>query len=579
MRYTNILACLLLSVTSLHAGDALHLSDQDYIGVVTLCGESSVVYRDGHAYHLTRGSGVRVEDEIEVGASGPIAVVLGNDSAVTFQAHSKFQIGEASGERTVHLFKGEARVTHDGSRRLWMTTPDVGLKVGRAIVRLQRRGDSTYVENVAGTATLVAAEISHTLRPQDIYQAGHRGVAAVQSPVDWSIDAEQVRLASAVQAQPPLQLPNLPGSGAPPANRGSNAPSDGNAVANNSNKTAAELEEERRRRLQIQQPQPAGSANRGNANTQPTAGGRSTQTSGFTGSSSLSLGSFSGSTSGFSSGGLASDANQQTFQGQLKGTDPPTPFPGQVHLVTAETKNSFPNIQLNAAEQAALGANSYYSIGVGAPPTGQVVTDANTASNPTPTAIGVAQFDAHVVKLDQYGAVDSALDPNGALNSNAGITGLVGVPPTGPTIVGTAPLVDTRAAINQNATFALGEFRVSVDSTTGAFSLAARSSDQDRTIIKDANGNDANDIVATNPDVQFTDVTDPRFLPQASSVKVPVANHALNNRATSYSDLSTLRRAAFTTVMADSLKDYATRTGQTRFVVNGQIVDISGYKP
>ncbi len=48
-----------------------------------------------------------------------------------------------------------------------------------------------------------------------------------------------------------------------------------------------------------------------------------------------------------------------------------------------------------------------------------------------------------------------------------------------------------------------------------------------------------------------------------------------------------MRRAALTTVVADTLKDYSNRTGQTRFVItdtiNGspvqKIIDISGYRP
>ncbi len=65
--------------------------------------------------------------------------------------------------------------------------------------------------------------------------------------------------------------------------------------------------------------------------------------------------------------------------------------------------------------------------------------------------------------------------------------------PTGPAVVGTAPLVDERAVLNGAASFALGEFRVSVGNN-GAISFAVRRSDQDRLIVKDINGNDANDV-------------------------------------------------------------------------------------
>ena len=51
----------------------------------------------------------------------------------------------------------------------------------------------------------------------------------------------------------------------------------------------------------------------------------------------------------------------------------------------------------------------------------------------------------------------------------------------------------------------------------------------------------------------------------------------LTNRPT-FRKLGFLRKAAVTTLMADQLRGYARRTGQTRFVVDGKILDITGYK-
>jgi hypothetical protein len=301
----------------------------------------------------------------------------------------------------------------------------------------------------------------------------------------------------------------------------------------------------------------------------------------FSGSSSLSLGSFSGSSGGFSSGGLFADAGQQTAQGKVTPGNPTfaagSAFAGSIHLVTAEQQYSMNNVQLNATERAKVGAMNYYSIGTGAAPTGQVVTDAQTGTSPTPTTMSVTRFDAHVVKLDQYGVPDPATDSAG-LSSNIGITGLAGAEPTGPAVVGTAPLVDERANFNRNATFALGEFRVSVGAD-GTPTFSVRRSDQDRLIVKDLNGNDAEDLVTPNTDVTFEDTVDARFLPQSPTVKTPVADAALNSRGTTYSELNFMRRSAFTNVVADTLQDYSRRTGQTRFVVDGKIVDISGYQP
>ena len=140
-------------------------------------------------------------------------------------------------------------------------------------------------------------------------------------------------------------------------------------------------------------------------------------------------------------------------------------------------------------------------------------------------------------------------------------------------------LVDVRAKLNGNATFALGEFRVATDSN-GGITFGIRRSDQDRRIVKDANGNDANDQVTTNTNVNFVDAVDARFVPNAPSVKRPVSDStALTGQSLRYSELSPVRKAALTTIMADTLKGYSNRTGQTRFVVDGKIIDISGYKP
>ena len=208
-------------------------------------------------------------------------------------------------------------------------------------------------------------------------------------------------------------------------------------------------------------------------------------------------------------------------------------------------------------------------------PTGQILTNFFTGTGPQPTVVDVPQFDAHVVFLDQYNIPDPA---EGALDNNIGLTGLIGPTPTGPTVIGTTPLVDDRAELNQGATFALGEFMVTTNGTNGV-TFAIRRSDQDRLIVKDPGGNDANDLVTPNTEVEFEDTVDPRFLPQSPTVKTPVPNNSLANTGIKYGQLDSLRQAAFTTLVADQLQDYARRTGQTRFVVDGKIVDISGYRP
>ena len=243
--------------------------------------------------------------------------------------------------------------------------------------------------------------------------------------------------------------------------------------------------------------------------------------------------------------------------------------------MTAETRLPFSNVQLSSSEFADLfsgNSNKFFSIGTGAQPIGQVLTNFFTGTSATPNVIDVPRFDAHLIELDQYAIPDPA---QGALDNNIGLTGLIGPNPTGPTVVGAAPLVDERANLNQGATFALGEFLVTNNGTNGV-TFTIRRSDQDRLIVKDAGGNDANDLVTPNTDVVFDDAVDPRFLPQSPTVKVP---DSVANTGTGIADLNLLRRAAFTTLVADQLQDYSRRTGQTRFVVDGKIVDISGFRP
>jgi hypothetical protein len=138
-------------------------------------------------------------------------------------------------------------------------------------------------------------------------------------------------------------------------------------------------------------------------------------------------------------------------------------------------------------------------------------------------------------------------------------------------------LTDSRAVFNNRATFALGEFALDTASKGMITNpvLDIRRSDQDRQIIKDPNGNDALDKITPNPDVKFTNAPDRKFFPELASVKVPVQNTM--KPLPTYRSLDQLRRAAATTLLADALVGYVKRTGQTRFVVDNQVIDITGY--
>jgi hypothetical protein len=318
----------------------------------------------------------------------------------------------------------------------------------------------------------------------------------------------------------------------------------------------------------------------------------------------LSLGKVSLSTAAGGAGGLFTDANQATNAGMLQASIPSSvfpggltagsPFPGNIFPVTTETIHSFNNVDLVFSDAFPL-FREYWSVGNGALPTTQITTGINTGTNVTPTAIQIPQFPNYLVRLDQFGIQDPVTAQPG---DSVSIAGLVGANPVNPNIQGATVSPDLRADINGNLTFALGEFAVDRDGSRPQ--LVVRRSDQDRRIEKDSGGNDANDKVTVNTDiVAFQDVADPLFFPTNPLVKAPLPNEDLNGNGIldggedlngngtletvltnrpSFGNLNFLRKAAATTLMADQLFEYSNRSGQTRFVVDGKILDISGYK-
>ncbi len=277
---------------------------------------------------------------------------------------------------------------------------------------------------------------------------------------------------------------------------------------------------------------------------------------------SLALGNFSGASASGASGGLFSDAQQDTLN---------PAFPGNIFLVTAQRSYLLRDVALRGGDLFPS-AREYWSIGRGAPPTEQVVTTFRTASDRIPTTIRIPRFDGYLIRFpqSQFGVPDP-VDPN-AGSSILGIAGLLGSPPTAPVVRGATPLTDHRAQFNDRATFALGEF--ALQRVGRSPQVDVRRSDQDRQIIKSPTGNDELDRVTPNSSVVFRDASDPRFFPELPTVKVPVSVRG----APTVRGLDTIRRAALTTLLADRLRDYSRRTGQTRFVLGDQIVDISGYR-
>lgn len=307
--------------------------------------------------------------------------------------------------------------------------------------------------------------------------------------------------------------------------------------------------------------------------------GANTQVALGTSGINLALGNVSLSTAAGGAGGLFTDANQATNAGMLTVAGAGLPaganFPGNIHPVTSETIHSFTDVNVVFSDGFPL-FRQFWSIGIGTPPTTQVSTGVNTGTSPTPDTVVVPQFGAYIVRLDQYGLTDPASDA-AANDTSVSISGLVGANPQNPNIQGATPLLDERAEINDGLTFALGELAVDLNGSTPQ--LVVRRSDQDRMIVKDPGGNDANDQVTVNTQVtEFVDQADPLFFPTNATVKVPGRGPDLLTNRPSYRTLDPLRKAAATTLMADQLFEYSRRTGQTRFVIDGKILDISGYQ-
>jgi hypothetical protein len=511
--------------------------EPQWIGQFTISTGSVVLTRDGQQLAAGSRAGILPGDTLSTGPDGAAAVNLPGGVFAYLGANTRVEFNGREGT-ALRLQSGELRVLVGGDENSQLKIPQGTLQLTRGAFRIRSAEQQLRVGAEAGTlrASLTSGQTIDLDQGREFSIRGGQ----LQQPIalaatGWQLDVERL--------------------------------------------LAAALEEEMRRRRRVSQPDPARGADE---SVEP--GPRPGATQNQVAAASISAAAVGSSASpGLSaSAGLFSDAAQFTLQGQLNG-NPATPFPGNIHLVTAETRYGLPGVNLNAAERNAIfsGNNpAYFSIGRGAPPSGQVTTSFNTASNAQPTAFAIPGFNFHVVRLDQYGPIDAALDPVGAQNSNVGYAGLLGTNPTAPIINGTNPLRDERAQINDGATFALGEFRLRPNggADNNTFELAVRRSDQDRTIVKDPGGNDANDVVTTNPEVAaFDDVADPRFLPAAPTVKVPRPG-SYNADPTRFSRLNTVRRAAATTILANQLQDYARRTGQTRFVIDGRVIDISGYR-
>jgi hypothetical protein len=550
----------------------------EWSGSVTGATGPVIIQRDQVEYQARQGSGIRNGDRLRTSPQSKGTFLI-DDSIVLYLAPASYvELTGEAGQRRIVMLSGEARITCRAETPIQLVTGRIEARAQRAIVRMERQQRQSRLMVEYGNAQVASRNRVEDLAQGQQIQHQQSGFSLARDNVaraGWSIRPAEYQVA-AISIASASGRPCTPGPNCPDCA----APADDGQQPDQPQDESREPEPEAPPGAERAGDQPADTPDTGDtfANINANATG------------SVALGALASVGFGSAaSGGLFSDANQQTQQGMLTrdshGLRAGDPFPGNIHLITGETRYGFNDVRLSASEQAQIfpnGNRSYYSIGVGAPPTSQVTTDIPTASAPQPKTIPIPRFGAYLVRLDQFGVPDAGLDPQAAQNNNSGIAGLVGQQPVAPSINGATPVLDERSELNSRATFALGEFRLRTINGD-SIEFAVRRSDQDRLIVKDPNGNDANDLVQPNTQQQqFSDVADPRFLPANPTVKVPTAGQ-YDSAPTQFSNLNQLRRAALTTLVADELHDFSRRTGQTRFVLQEpdgrqRIIDITGYR-
>lgn len=582
--------------------------------VLTMVTGNVVAESEGQTRVLDRRSRLSVGSFVETGEEASAAVYWQPGLVVYLGHNTRLQLGGTSELPDIQLLKGSIRtVSRQG---VIIQTPGTATRLGRGIVRHTVDGSVARVECESGIARTIALH-STTGASESVIASNGAGpvrqvsATSVSATRDVSpgehlvhdidngflaevpssglsdrINVERLQMETVAQASRAQR-----GGAVPPV-----PPLPEKADRDLKDEKKDEDEEDRKRReedLPKVPPDTTGDedATRGLADLLPpdledipepdadSSAGTSTQVNPGTSGINLALGNVSLSTAAGGAGGLFTDANQATNAGMLTtagaGLSAGANFPGNIHPVTSETVHSLTDVNVVFSDGFPL-FRQFWSIGIGTPPTSQVTTGINTGTSPTPDAVAIPQFDAYIVRLDQYGLTDPA-SAAAAGDTSVSISGLVGADPQNPNIQGATALIDERAEINDRLTFALGELAVDLNGTTPQ--LVVRRSDQDRLIVKDPGGNDVNDQVTVNSQVtEFLDEADPLFFPANATVKVPGRGPDLLTNRPSFRTLDPLRKAAATTLMADQLFEYARRTGQTRFVVDGKILDISGYQ-
>ena len=574
-------------------------------GQVVAASTELLLLRGSETYAASTGALVLNGDRVVAGGSGTARLLLDDGKIVALAPGTMAMIQGTPAARFITLESGETRITAGGAGSVTVEFGSARAEIRSGILRAAVEGACLKVERGAATIT------SATRAPFRLEEGREASVSANARPIlvsngsqAWTIAANEIAVATpaddarallAMQAPKPststvkpatadtAPKPATPGNSVKPATPGEpvkptpplprqpnpNLPDIPTAPEETETTRGGPLAppEETTRAAGIQPGAADDPNNPTNRPYQPVAVAQPASTA----SISLTLGNISASSSAASSGAFNSDAQQDSIN---------LSFPGNIHLVTGQTSYTLYNVHLLAKDMFPTD-NQLWSVGLGPLPKGQVVTNLGSGTDLNPAVIRVPHTREYLIRLDQVRYKDAVSNSSTNSSFNAiGLTGFTGAQPSSPQINGATPLTDPSAILNNRLTFALGEFGLA---TAGHHPvLNVRSSDQDRKIVLSPDGNPQGDVITPNPNVNFTNAKDFKFFPNLQSVKVPVDNTAKTPTVIhppTYRHLTLLQKAAATTLLAQALYPYTQRTGQYRFVINGQIVDVSGYRP
>lgn len=589
--------------------------EQAWIGEATWTVGTAVVSRGDQNYALQAASGILDGDVLRMQAGAGAGVDLRRQRQVMFAPTTEVVIRTQGPAASVNIAYGEVRGLSAGA--LELHTPQAKVSLNSGIVRAKvgptgtavwcESGKATIVYDVADRAVSDVRRVAARLAQETlVLGAGEAVLIPASGGGAQSIDP----ISEAWANFQSLQL-----RGAAAASRSNK----GQYIAGSANSDRSQYQQQMANNQQQQAQQ--------QATTQPAEPNQDTETTSQTDIAvalgpSLQLSALGSGAGVTGSGGSGSDAGQFSVgqslgligsfetsvvnNGVITGTEQLNQFDtfdDYIHIVTAENVFTINNSDAKPTDLS----SAYFSVATDPTnfrPTYDHITPGSSPGIGRADAkpIAVPGTNLHVVSWGNLANVpdgvanqdpalgpsvlDPGFDPNGALLGQelGGVAGSLGGDPPGVVPNGGSAndlprfnpdfgLVNIGSgetdggSINQKLTYLFGAFRFSRNDD-GGIEVATRASDQDRQ-FEDFFGGFG---VDPNDDVDFarveTDSAFNRFFP-----------FRYNRTPTAIRDLDAAHRSALTVMAGEALQTYARRTGQTRFVIDGQLIDITGYRP